>query len=525
MWYKVGLLCILFSFVALSVGSALSESMTYDEVFYLEEGRGILTGAVSRDPYNPPLMPILTDIPMVLGFDTLIYLPRPMYKVFPARMVTVALGVILLVATYIVGARIFGSIVGLVAAFLLAFDPNVLAHSHYVTSDLGVTLFFFLAMGLWIRFLARPTRTRSILLGLAVGYAVGAKITSLVFITVASLTLLWQEKGHGSWRWIFKQRSMVLLSIITALFFLWAVYFFRSDVIIAQRPDENRVSSRLMRLASDRAMPILAKSIDILRTTPVPLGSFIALLKNNAIRAVTPGEAKSPWYRMLVVVAVKTPIPLILLFIVGLFLSGHLTEFKRRRLYMFGTIPILILALSMGLGIAPLERYVLPIYPFVAIVGAAGIREIGVKGMIIVGLLLWYVGGTIAQYPHFISYANEIVGSRERRFEVLSDSNLDWGQALPDLARYVEAKKIGKLKFSYFGRDDAAAYGLPTVTPYGGWRFEEICTFHDVILDPKSNKEVTIISVSNWYYCEYNKVKAYRKENIWNVVAEEFLVF
>ncbi|MEK9143475.1 MAG: hypothetical protein AAB481_02520 [Patescibacteria group bacterium] len=129
--------------MALSIGSALSESLTYDEVFYLEEGRGILMGAVSRDPYNPPLMPILTGLPLIAGLDTLIRSPLPMYKAFPARMVTVTLGVILLVATSIVGARIFGTPVGLVAAFLLAFNPNILANSHYVTSDVGVTLFFF----------------------------------------------------------------------------------------------------------------------------------------------------------------------------------------------------------------------------------------------------------------------------------------------------------------------------------------------------------------------------------------------
>ncbi|MBI4066258.1 hypothetical protein HY411_00935, partial [Candidatus Gottesmanbacteria bacterium] len=150
----------------------------------------------------------------------------------------------------------------------------------------------------------------------------------------------------------------------------------------------------------------------------------------------------------------------------------------------------------------------------------------GVKGKIVVAiLLLWYIGGTVAQYPHFISYANEFTGPRERRYELLADSNLDWGQALPDLVPYIRAQKLGKVKFSYFGRDDAAVYGLPSATPYGGWRFEEICAFHDVVLDGNAKEEKTVISVSNWYYCGYNKEEAYRKEHIWDVVADTFLVF
>lgn len=513
---KFELLCVLFSFISLSVGSALNESLTYDEVFYLAEGRSILTGGVARDPYNPPLMPIVNGIPIALGLDALVRSERPMDQAFPARMVTIALGSVLVVVTYIVGTRVFGSSIGLVAAFLLAFNPNILAHSHYVTTDIGVTLFFFLAIGLSIRFLARPTRPRSVLLGLAIGYAVGAKITSLVFIACTTIAILWQEKGPRSWKWIVKQRGVVLLGIIVTLVFLWAVYFFRSDLVIAERPDEHRVSSRLMRYAESRSFPILAQSIAVLRTVPVPLGGFIALLKNNAIRAVTPRGERGVWYGMLGAVAVKTPIPLILLFIVGLCTSGKLAEFKKRRLSLFVTIPIIILTVSIGLGFAPLVRFALPMYPFVAIVAGASINYARTRRMrsLLVILLLWYAWGTIGQYPHFISYANALGGPREKRYQILYDSNLDWGQALPDLARYVQTQKIGNVTLSYFGRDDE-----------NEWRFEEICAFQDKVFDPKLTKKVTVISVSNWYYCGYNKEEAYRKEYIWDVVADSLLVF
>ncbi|MBI3956023.1 hypothetical protein HY339_02105, partial [Candidatus Gottesmanbacteria bacterium] len=127
---------------------------------------------------------------------------------------------------------------------------------------------------------------------------------------------------------------------------------------------------------------------------------------------------------------------------------------------------------------------------------------------------LWQIVGTIWQYPHFISYANELAGPRDRRYEILADSNLDWGQAFPDAIRYAKQNGFGKLRFSYFGRLNENM-----------WRFEDICAFRTFPVDPAKNETVTMISVSNWYACGYNKEEAYRKENIQNVVADVFLVF
>ena len=189
-----------------------------------------------------------------------------------------------------------------------------------------------------------------------------------------------------------------------------------------------------------------------------------------------------------------------------------------------------IILVASFTGMAPLDRYILPAVPFLALVGVRGFREIGeikgIWGKIIISIFsLWYIVGTLVQYPHFISYANELAGSRDARHEILSDSNLDWGQALPDVGRYVRNKSIGRATFSYFGRDDASQYGLPSPAAFGLWKFEEICAFHEVDLDPNLPRKATIISVTNWYACGYNTHINYSKEKIRDVVADVFLVF
>ena len=462
---KVALFCILFSFVALSIGSAMNESPTYDEVFYKEEGRRIWNTREFRDPYNPPLVPLITAVGV------------------GGRGVSVVLGVILIIAVYRVG--------GVVAAALLAFEPTFLAHSHYVTNDIAVTLFIFLA----------ATLRRPLLLGLSIGYALSSKMSSLVFLPLVLRPMRWRQ---------------LLGRAIVALFVVWASYLFTWDVVIREREDAGRLSVRLIQYARDHNVPAIERAVLFLQRQPLPLGTYAATIKNNILRFGKPamvffdGELYdgSRWYFMVINVLRKLPLPFLILVLFGVW--------HARR---FAAIAAAIIGIASVVGMVPLVRYVLPAIPFLAIVGAAGIREIGeIRGIggkiIICVLLFWFIIGTLAQYPHFISYANELVGPQERRYEVLADSNLDWGQALPDVMRWAKQEGIGTMQFSYFGRDEASEY-----------RFEDICAIGEMVLDPKSTKVVTLISVSNWYYCGYNKEEAYRKAKIWNVIADSVLVF
>lgn len=495
---KIGLACVLFSFVALSVGSALSESLTYDEVFYLEEGQRIWNMREFADPYNPPLAPFMTAVPVAFGWT----------EPVAGRLVTVAFGVILILAVYRVG--------GLVAALLLSFEPTILANSHYVTGDIAVTLFVFLATMAWMRFLKRAGGWRALLLGLAVGYALASKMTAIPYLVVSFAACWWWQRSRRGWHWMMRHRLRVFGGVAVALLVIWASYLFTWDVVIREREDPHRASTRFVAYAREKNMPQLERFVIFLGKQPLPLGTYLAIIKNNVFRIGKPAKVffdgtlydQSQWYFMVVNVLRKLPLLFLILIIIG-----------ARNSVRFVAIGVGIVVITSMLGMVPLVRYVLPAVPFLAIVGAAGIREIGeIRGIwgktIISIFLLWYIGGALAQYPHFISYANELVGPRDKRYEVLADSNLDWGQALPDLARYVQTQKIGKVKLSYFGRDDE-----------NEWRFEEICAFHDEVFDPKLKRTATVISVSNWYYCGYNTKEDYKKEKIQEVVSDVFLIF
>ena len=78
---------------------------------------------------------------------------------------------------------IYGFLLSLAVLFIL-FDPNILANGRYVTTDLGGTLFIFLASFLLWRMWKRPSFSTWLLAGIGMGLAFGSKLSALVFVPI-----------------------------------------------------------------------------------------------------------------------------------------------------------------------------------------------------------------------------------------------------------------------------------------------------------------------------------------------------
>ncbi|MEK7440512.1 MAG: hypothetical protein AABZ78_06945, partial [Chloroflexota bacterium] len=83
--------------------------------------------------------------------------------------------------------------------------------------------------------------------------------------------------------------------------------------------------------------------------------------------------------------------------------------------------------------------------------------------LFIVSLFIVHLISTFASAPNFLSYFNEFVGANG--YKVLSDSNIDWGQDLPALGKYLNGRKV---YLSYFGQADPSYYGI-NATMLPGW--------------------------------------------------------
>src|SRR3989344_2712571 len=88
-------------------------------------------------------------------------------------------------------------------------------------------------------------------------------------------------------------------------------------------------------------------------------------------------------------------------------------------------------------------------------------------------IVLWYVISTIAHYPYFTSYFNELIGGSKNGHRYVADSNLDWGQDMKRLAQFTKDNNINKIRVAYFGAGSPDYYLKDKYIPWWSSRGAE----------------------------------------------------
>jgi hypothetical protein len=527
-------------FVFLSLGSAVRESLTYDENVHIQIGMDAWkTQTFTKDPFSPPLIGEIAAIPKIMGFDRLISSPIPSTKALPSRVMILILSVGVLIAIYVSVKRMIGEPEAITAAFLFVWEPTILAHSHYVTKDMGFTFFFFLAYIFFLSLIKKFSWKIYVFFIVSFGFMLASKASAMPFFVVSLCILFLLQRSYATA--FVKLWKKLLVGICLSFFVVWICYFFQTDVIIAKRDDPGRISSRLLKYAKETNNTVLTKILLVGTRVRIPLGTYLGTMKNAILLQREKGQifflgkeyAEVRWYFLPVNFFLKLPIPLVIFYVMT-FYWLYRKKIKATKLIPYIAPIIGIFVFLSVSGVKPYARYLLPVYPFLIVISAVGLTGMIKKNVLIISIILcvWYTIGTLLYFPHFVSFANAFAGIRDKRYEKLIDSDIDWGQGLFDVAGYVRKNTISTLSFSYFGTDDGNYYGLPSATPYGTYKKEEICAFHDITgpsatieSGSESGKMMTAISLSNWYYCGYNKTNAYSKEKIIGFIGDTTLLF
>jgi tetratricopeptide (TPR) repeat protein len=112
-------------------------------------------------------------------------------------------------------------------------------------------------------------------------------------------------------------------------------------------------------------------------------------------------------------------------------------------------------------------RHILVVYVFlyVLIGGAAGVlMQKSRKWAYVVGVLvLLHAASSVAAFPNYIAYANELWGGPSQTHKYLTDSNADWGQQLKSVKQYLDQRGVKECWFVYFaaGVAEPGYYGIP----------------------------------------------------------------
>ena len=452
-------------FALLEVGSLRRQTLTVDERGHYAYGWQLLRFDSTR--FDDSKMPLseLNALPRALA--SLLHpgsLRRRLGTVEFARHVTVICAVLLGWLVFRWTRGLYGPLAGLLALTLFVFDPNILAHSGLVTTDLYAAWTICLAVwGFW-RLLNHegPGMWRVATVGAVLfGLAQLAKYTSAYLVPILLLIAL--GRGLPEWWALMRagdRRALVArgvtglkIGLLYAIGFLVVVnagywgqralqpvssYHFRSGPF--QQAQTAVASAPWLR------MPVPAAYIEgmdwvlAIERSGGPLTN--PYLLGEVGKDHVSGRRFSEYYAVAWLVKEPLATQLLLFLAVGAYLARR-RRFEFRRNEWFLACPVLFFAwyLTFVFRLQIGYRFALPALPFLFVFAGSLAHDIaamrrGVR-LLIGALLLYLVGSTLSYYPHFIPYFNEVVWDRTNAYRIMADANLAWSQNEWHVARYL----------------------------------------------------------------------------------------
>ncbi|KKQ53630.1 MAG: Glycosyl transferase family 39 [Parcubacteria group bacterium GW2011_GWD2_38_11] len=533
-------LIIMSFFVTVSLLNAKNDTATFDEVAHIPAGYSYITQQDMRlNPEHPPLLKDLIGIPLAfldLKFDTtqpfwtgeglnkiwddgqwaagkhLLYEAgnNPDQILFWARLPIVLISVILGLFLFMWGKEIAGILGGLFVLTLYAFDPNILGHNHYVTTDIGIAAFLTFAFYYFLKFIKNPTWKNVAVGGIFLGLVSSVKFSSLMAFPILGLVLLGypliKKISHNDieikekflrTKLFFSYLIKGVAAFAISMVIVWILYFANTynmpqDVIARQinfsfpSNDTNPLS-----IATNSALTALNSSTMLRPYAEYFLGVtmvFKRVAGGNGAYFLNNVSGKASTIYFPLVFLIKETLPFLVLILFSLLYTGGqiVNSFKKSiiekavrknfkrflqtgvmQYSLFGFIVLysyLSITGNLNIGL----RHLFPIMPLAYLLVTKKVfdflrhKHFVTKHQLHVLfaiLIIWIVMIPVFSYPNYVSYFNETVGGSKNGYKIVTDSNVDWGQDLGRLKIFLDQNpQIEKINVDYFGGGNPAYY-------------------------------------------------------------------
>lgn len=518
-----------------SLWNAWFESAIFDETAHIGAGYSYLTeGDMRLNPEHPPLLKNLAALPLLfldMNFDTgqafwqedingqweagrkllynfgndadlILFLSR-----IPIILISILFGWFL----FHWGKKWLGILGGMIVLILYAFDPNILGHNHYVTTDLGIAAAFSFCVYFFLKFIREPNAKNTLLFGIFLGILQLTKFSSVILLPVIATvifiyplvmkrvsrenTLIFHLKKLGEYA------GKSALAFLLSLVLVYALYLPNTW----NMPKDKTLATIENYLPGNqpekRASFYTAKAVKALSENKItrPLGYYV-LGVSMVFQRVSGGNSiyymgqvsnqAFPSYFPIVFILKETIFHLFFyfsaLFATLIFFLRFASKSFRRSLhetilsavhYLRTHIESLALALfvalyayvsltgNLNLGI----RHLFPILPFIYLLTAKALsaflkKSLNKRGDFLLGALLSIglcaiILETVLSLPHHMSYFNQIAGGPKNGYHFVTDSNADWGQDLKRLKIFLKKHpEITPVRVDYFGGGDPQYY-------------------------------------------------------------------
>ena len=430
------LFIFLFLFLWIFLGFYLSriESPTFDEPVHIKAGYLYSKGDYDFDPIEPPLFRRL-----VYTFGKQIEsITGPSNTLFPYRAVVVILtGIALSLLLWpLFGHSLFS---GLLGSVLFVYEPSLIAHSHYFTTDaisaiISVLATLLILKGYW------KTNRQFLILALIFALAVSLKVATLALLLPVLLIKL-PRLGKN---------RLIYLTLITLIIILTTYDFHFGGYLRALK--ENI-------LFGWRGQPIF----------------FTGKLFIHA-----------PFFKTLVVLLLKTTLPILILAVWSLKKGKNIGAY----LAIFIIIVLVNLFKPLNFGM----RHLLPAEIALILLASQVKPKTIANWMVFTLLIVWQIVTFRNALPQTLTYTNELSG---KPYQIFTDSDYDWGQGLLLLGQELSLKNITSYQLAYFGNVDPLLYlgkyeRIHDENPVGTLPTQKV-----------DYSKPTIISVTCYYVCGY----------------------
>lgn len=511
-------LAILVLMFGLSFFTLKGDSAVVDEIAHIPAGYSYLKyGDYRLNPEHPPLLKDIAAAPLLLlhlkfpdnikawttdangqweaGWNFIYHIGNNADTILLySRLPILVLGLILGFCIYKFCLRRYGPPTALLALTFYALSPNIIAHDHFVTTDLGIAAFTFFAIWSFLEWLKSPRDPKRIALAtIFFALAEVAKFSAVMLVPFFGLLIfikLITAFGSKDFRKLFLNYALGLLIIFVAGGLLVWLFYIPHTIHMSAAAQDKLISASLPSGYYNLYGKYLAQvnNFSILRPlVQYLLGVFMVInrVQSGNITYLL-GEVTDQSFPLYFPVSfvLKTPIPMLILILTA-FGAAVVSYVRKTPLKVWGNFKaytrkhfteltcVLFIAYysyisitgNLNLGI----RHLFPMMPFVFILVAKKSIDLYHKATkpkhkttiaVSLGVLVgWYGIAAVLQYPAYLPYINELFGGSAQASRYLSDSNVDWGQDGKRLVEYVNNNPdIDKIAVDYFGGADMRYY-------------------------------------------------------------------
>jgi 4-amino-4-deoxy-L-arabinose transferase-like glycosyltransferase len=455
------------------LSNAWRASLTNDELVHIPSAYQYLrTGNFRLNPEHPPLAKMWAGLPLLVVNPRVYLEPDGADQQFarftvlasiefwqrnqlrfhaiafwsrvPMVLLTLALGLLI----YVYGRQLFGARAAVLAVALFTLEPTMLAHGWIVHTDIaaafGYLLFFFTLHA----YLRASTLPRGLFLGVATGVALLIKFSMIILIPILAVALVYlvvKATSFGVSRRTLLLHACLMLAVVVLL--LNAGYYFQHPAL-ANPELKFMVDTAPTPLAAERITECMRLLSKVLPTYYL-FGLYTVFVHNHLGHpASLLGQASvfGWWYYFPVAFALKTSLPFLLLSVAAAGWSLYACISRRDKRFVPPLVGLAIyMAVSMSSSINIGVRHIAPMFPFLFLLGGAWLDQIlkwsrGRLAQGLVAILLgWMLVDCLRTYPRYLAFTNALTFGKPG-WALLADSNVEWGQDIGELARYLQAR-------------------------------------------------------------------------------------